>query len=617
LDNLIYSNTLSKIAYIIVFLIITESAFGQRTYWQQQADYQIAIDFNVEDKTYSGTSTIVYTNHSPDTLYHAYFHLYYNAFQPNSLMDIRSQQLPDVEMDLNKRLSLMPEKEKGKVDIWYLSMNGDPVSFHIEGTIMTALLPEAILPGDSATFKIEFFIKIPKIVRRAGYDNDEEIDFSMAQWYPKICMYDDEGWHANQYLGREFYSNFGDYQVDILIDSSYVLAAGADDTETYPVPGTHKNLWRFRSDRVIDFAWAADKDFKTYTVRTEDGTNIRMFYLEDFNQDGIWQKTGDAIAQILPYINQRFGHFPYKNYTIIQAGDGGMEYPKCTFITGERSLGSLLGVTLHELMHSWFQATVATNENKYSWMDEGFVSFATTEIKQYMADNNIIFGRNECDFPYEQQQEDYRFIATSGFEEIMNTPADLFHSSTAYYMAAYTKGELFLKQLEYIIGKKLFDSSLKTYFETWKFKHPSPADFQKVMEKSSGMELDWFFHFWLNTTMYTDIEIAVDTSTEGLFHLYLMNKGNILMPVDLLVEYEEGVSTLFYIPVDLMQWPKNPEEDIHYGQSMTFTMEPWSWPYVTYVIELGMESNEIKRITVDPGKRMVDLKPENNVWINK
>jgi len=193
----------------------------------------------------------------------------------------------------------------------------------------------------------------------------------------------------------------------------------------------------------------------------------------------------------------------------------------------------------------------------------------------------------------------------------------LFHSSTAYYMAAYTKGELFLKQLEYIIGKKLFDSSLKTYFETWKFKHPSPADFQKVMEKSSGMELDWFFHFWLNTTMYTDIEIAVDTSTEGLFHLYLMNKGNILMPVDLLVEYEEGVSTLFYIPVDLMQWPKNPEEDIHYGQSMTFTMEPWSWPYVTYVIELGMESNEIKRITVDPGKRMVDLKPENNVWINK
>ncbi len=617
MNKFIYTNTIIKTTLLIVYQLIVNHIFAQNPYWQQKADYDIAIDMNVVEKSYTGTSTIVYTNHSPDTLFHVYFHLYYNAFQPGSLMDIQAQQVPDIEMDMDNKMFKMTEREKGKVDIWYLSQNDQLLQFSIDGTILTAMLAEPVLPGQSVLFRMEFFVKIPRILRRAGFDNSEGIDFSMAQWYPKICMYDDEGWHAYPYLGREFYSNFGDYQVDILIDSSYVVAAGADQVESYPVPGTGKKLWRFISANVIDFAWAADPRYTTYTTRSECGTIIYMYYLESFNKDGIWQKTGDAIARIIPYINQRFGNIPYSTYTVIQAGDGGMEYPKCTFITGDRGLGSLVGVTIHELMHSWFQSAVATNELKYSWMDEGFVSFATTEIKNYMGANGLIFSPRADETGYEQQLSDYRFIANSGYEEAMNTPANFFQTSTAYYLSAYTKGELFLKQMEYILGKKSFDLGLKTYYETWKFRHPKPDDFQKIMEKTSGIELDWYFHFWLGTTHYIDLEVAVDTSTEGLFHIYLMNKGKILMPVDLLVEYTEGVSTLFYIPVDLMQWPKDPDEDVQYGQSMRFIMDPWAWPYVTYVIELSLGADEISKVTIDPGKRLVDLKPENNVWINK
>lgn len=599
-----------------VMLVMTFQSYGQ-DYWQQRADYEIIIDLNTEEKSYTGATTLFYTNHSPDTMYHVYFHLFYNAFQPNSLMDIRSQQIPDIELDMDKKLSLMPEPHAGRVDIWYLSQDDQPVTFSIEGTLLTALLPEPILPGQTVRFSMEFFVKIPKLIRRAGYDSQEGVSFSMAQWYPKICMYDDEGWHANQYLGREFYSNFGDYKVDILIDSSYIVAAGADTYETFPVPGTAKKLWRFNSSNVIDFAWAADTDYKKYSLKSDCGIEIYMYYLPDFNPGNIWQQTGDALGKILPDISERFGQYPYRNYTIIQAGDGGMEYPKCTFITGDRSIGSLMGVTIHELMHTWFQSVVATNENKYAWMDEGFVSFATTEIKQHMQNIGLVFGPGKNTHPYEEQQQDYRYFVTAGVEEAMNTPADFFQTSSTYYLAAYTKGELFLKQLEYIIGKQDFDKGLRNYYQQWKFRHPKPGDFQQILEKTSGIELDWFFHYWINTTHYIDLEIAVDTTTEDLLHIHIMNKGNILMPVDLLVEYTEGVSSLFYIPLDHMQWPKDPNADTDLGETMTFTMEPWTWPYISYVISLNLKADEIKKVSIDPSKRLVDVKPENNVWINK
>jgi hypothetical protein len=590
----------------VIFLLFNDPVCAQNDYWQQRADYDIAIDFNHKDHTFRGRQSIDYYNNSPDTLHKLYFHLYYNAFQPNSMMDQWARQIPDPNYGLDYKIKYLTSLETGWIQVSQMLRNGKQMDLIEKGTLLEVRLDEPVLPGDTTRLEMSFAARAPQICRRTGRDNEEGISYTMAQWFPKISVYDRNGWNPTPFIGREFYSNWGDYNVKIRMDSSFILAAGADEIKADTLPGSSKKLWHFISRNVLDFAWTADPDYQHYQVETDDGITLHFYYQEEQNKEGQWIKMAEPLRRIIPYLNKQYGPYPYNSYSIIQGGDGATEYSKSTFITGDRSLGSLVGVSIHEIMHSWFQHMLASQENRYAWMDEGFSSFATTEIKQYMRKEGIFFGE-PLDDPFEQQYKNYLLLARSGLEEPMNTPANFFRTNTAYNLASYDKGELFLLQLRYILGGEVFEQGLRNYIAKWRFKHPTPDDFIRVMEKTSGIELDWFQYFWTQTTHTIDYAVRLDSLKDGQSLLSIERLGVIPMPVDIRIDYRDGSQVQFLIPLDLMQShkPLTPE-------SNQVVLQEWPWTHRIYQVQLNNKLSEILSVQLDPSREMADINRENN-----
>lgn len=598
-----------KLAFIFILLCTLQinQALAQSGYWQQKADYQIEIDFDVKSHIYRGRQIITYTNNSSDTLNRLYFHTYFNAFQPQSTMDIWAQEIPDPNYNLDLSLKYLTSSESGFMKVGQVLLKGKRCTLTERESLLQVDLESSILPGEKVEIQMSFVARPPVLLRRTGRDNAEGIDYSMGQWYPKICVYDEEGWHPTPFIGREFYSNWGDYDVKIKIDSSYVLAAGTDSLTQDSIAGSRKKLWHFISKNVLDFSWAADRDYQHYKVTTDDGVRIHFYYQQKDNENDRWLKMADPLRQAFNLINKRYGAYPYQNYYIIQAGDGATEYSKSTFITGDRSLGSLVGVNIHEIMHSWFQHMLATNENQYAWMDEGFASFAASEIKQEMREKAIFFGEELKD-PYEKQYQDYVLLHQSGFEEAMSTPANFFKTNVAYHTASYSKGELFLHQLRYLVGEENFDAGMKEYIQKWKFKHPKPQDFIRVMEKTSGLKLDWYLHYWTNTTESIDYSLRLDETPDSLSVLSLQRLGQIPMPLDVKISYKDGSDVLFVIPLDLMMGHKALEDE-----SNQVLLQAWPFTSRLYQIKLQTPVDDIQSIVIDPKLQMADINRNNNI----
>ena len=340
---------------------------------------------------YTGSQTLVYTNNSPDHLEKVFYHLYFNAFQPGSMMDVRSRTISDPDSRVGDRIYHLEPEEFGYIRPTYLTMNGKPCTYHIQGTILEVNLPHPIKAGGKVTFEMNWEAQVPLQIRRSGWNNAEGVEFSMTQWYPKMCEYDYEGWHANPYIGREFYGVWGDFNVNITIDKSYVIGGtgvlqnpqeighgyASKKTKVKAVDG--KLTWEFKAENVHDFAWAADPEYKHTTAKLDNGTVMHFIYQDREELHENWEKLPEFAIKAFHYMNENFGEYPYPQYTVIQGGDGGMEYPMCTLITGERSLPSLVGVTVHEAAHSWYHGALGFNESLHEWMDEGFTSFATSE----------------------------------------------------------------------------------------------------------------------------------------------------------------------------------------------------------------------------------------------
>jgi len=214
-----------KVLLILVSVLSYLQSFANPSdRWQQKADYEMKIDFDVNNHQFDGEQTIEYTNNSPDTLYKVYYHLYFNAFQPNSMMDVRSRTIKDPDRRVGDRISKLSPDEIGYHEIQELKQDGQELSYDVVGTILEVQLAKPIMPRSKTKLSMKFHSQVPLQIRRSGRNNAEGIDYSMAQWYPKLCEYDYQGWHANPYVGREFYGIWGDFKVDIEIDDSYVLA---------------------------------------------------------------------------------------------------------------------------------------------------------------------------------------------------------------------------------------------------------------------------------------------------------------------------------------------------------------------------------------------------------
>ena len=601
----IYINSLWALLFVVAM-----TAQNNTSYWQQEVNYTMDIDVNVETFQYKGKQTLTYTNNSPDVLDRVFYHLYFNAFQPGSEMDVRSRTIADPDGRVKDRISKLTPEEIGYIKPTMLTQDGAPLQYEVVGTVLEVQLNKPIPSGGKTTFQMEWDAQVPVQIRRSGRNNSEGVALSMTQWFPKLAEYDFQGWHADPYIAREFHGVWGDFDVTIHIDEDYTVGGTGYSASNvrggnYPKVKKGKNgkkSWQFIAPDVHDFTWAADNEYIHDQYDGPNGVTLNFYYKNNPEIIENWKKLQPLTADLLTYFNTHIGDYPYKQYSVIQGGDGGMEYAMSTLITGERQFGSLFGVTAHELAHTWFQFLMATNEAKHEWMDEGFTSYISS-----LAENEILDEQNPN--PLAGSYRGYQFLATSGTEQPATTHADRYNLNRSYGITAYSKGAVFLAQLGYIIGKENLDKTLKRYYDEWAFKHPTPNDFIRVAEKVSGFELDWYLMDFMQTTNTIDYGIkGMEPSGNGTT-ITLERIGLMPMPIDLSVTYEDGSQETFYIPLQMARAEKkNPYSDV------TWTvLNDWAWAYPTYSFEIT-NGKQIKSMVIDASQLMADINRENNTW---
>ena len=578
-----------------------------QNYWQQHVDYQMDIDMNVEDFTFKGTQKVVYTNNSPDTISKVYYHLFFNAFRPGSQMDVRSRTIKDPDRRVRDRIFNLSEEDYGALNVTSIKQNNQTLMFQENETVLLVRLKKPLLPGKKTTLNMVFEGQVPLQIRRSGKMSKEGVHLTMTQWFPKLVEYDHEGWHPNPYIGREFHGVWGNYSVNITIDKSYVVGGtgylqnadeighGYSKKETKQTDSS-TNTWKFYAPNVHDFAWAADPDYIHDITKSSSGVDLHFFYKPSVNIDD-WKKLQDDTVKLMDYFEENLGPYPWKQYSVIQGGDGGMEYAMCTMITGERSYPSLLGVTNHELAHTWFHHILATNEAKHPWMDEGFTVFISA-----LAENHVTGV--DSNFPHKGDYDSYYTLVKSGYEQAQTTHSDRYDYNYAYGVSAYSKGAVFLAQLGYIIGDENLRKTLKRYYDEFKFKHPTPNDFKRIAEKVSDLELEWYLNEWTRTPHKIDYGIDI-SSLESDRLIILKRKARIPMPIELVVSFADGTSEMYYIPNDLLFGYKKFDTEVNY-------MESWNWASTEYEFKLeGLK--KVVKIEIDPSKRLADFNQSDNI----
>ena len=618
----------------ILLLTVLTLSFGNlvaqnKGYWQQHVDYKMDVTMDVKNYQYKGKQELVYTNNSQDTLRKVYYHLFNNAFQPGSEMDARIQTIkdPDGRM-VNKikvdgkdgkesRIKTLKPNEIGYLKISNFKQDGIVASTKEVGTILEVTLGKPILPNSKTTFSLDFDGQVPIQIRRSGRNNAEGVALSMSQWYPKMAEFDFEGWHADPYIAREFHGVWGNFDVNITIDKEYVLGGTGylqnkneighgyqDSGVVVTIPKKTKTLtWHFNAPMVHDFTWAADKEYIHDVVKGPNNVDLHFLYKNNPKYIQNWKNLQPKTVELMNIYNNIVGDYPYKQYSVIQGGDGGMEYAMCTLILGQGTFEGLLGVTAHELAHSWFQHVLASNESKHGWMDEGFTSFIEDYALNQMSDKKV-------ENPFTGAYKGYYSMVSSGKELPQATHADRFDENRVYSITSYSKGEIFLAQLIYLIGKDNLMQTLKKYYSDFKFTHPTPNDIKRSAERVSGANLDWYLTDWTKTTNTIDYGIKDVKENANQTTVTLERIGRMPMPIDLLVEYTDGTVESFYIPLRMMNFEKeNPTPAIK-----RTVLADWAWAFPTTEFTIAKPKSTIKKITIDPSGLMADVKQDNNVY---
>ena len=600
------------------------SAQAQDNHWQQQADYQMNVTMNVKNFQYKGVQKVTYINNSPDTLSTVFFHLYFNAFQPNSEMDANLQTLPDPDgrMATNvgtpqrpiyeSRIAKLNPNEIGYLRVIKLTQDGVPATISHESTILKVTLPTPILPHSRTVLDLDFEGQVPVMIRRAGRNSPDDVALSMAQWYPKMVAYDHKGWHTTEYLGREFYGVWGNFDVKITLDKTYLVGASGvlqnpneigfgyeDKGVKVPTTKSATKTWHFIAERVHDFTWAADPQYVHDKHQLADGKTIHFIYKK---YKDTWKQIQEPMLKVFDYYNQLVGKYPWPQYSFIQGGDGGMEYAMCTLMVGGEKYERLVGTAAHELAHAWFQHLLATDEAAYPWMDEGFTSHI-----EYLAEHQILKTKKTAN-PFDSAYKGYFGLVKSGFQEPTITHSDRFATNYAYSVTAYYKGLLFLTQLDYLMGNEALQKTLKRYYNEYAFKNPTPNDFIRIAEKVSGMQLQWFLNEFMETDHTADYAISKVEGKDNKTEVTLKRVGRLPLSIDLWVTDKADNIRYVYVPLR-MTYAEKPNTYPAYPRTV---LPAWGWGNPTYTFTLDMPLEDIKSITLDPENKSVDTDKENN-----
>ena len=610
-----------KATFLSFILLSSLTLLAQPDRWQQRVKYTMNIDMDVQINQYKGKQKIDYWNNSPDTLTKVFIHLYWNAFQPGSMMDERSRRqgtvqvqrgnnrVPDWDVRVRDRIANLKPDEIGYQKVTSIKMNGREQKTKLHETILEVMLDRPILPKTQVSFDMVWDAQVPLQIRRSGRDNPStNVRYTMTQWYPKLAEYDHQGWHPTPYVGREFHGVWGDYNVTINIDKNYIIGGtgylqnaaqvgyGYEEKGVKVVrPAGDKLTWKFSAPNVHDFAWAADPDFVHLSKKIRPDLTLHVLYDKGDKRVADWEQIIPKMEKIIPFIEKKFGAYAYKQYSWIHGGDGGMEYPMATMVSGPGD-----GVTVHEFLHSWYQGMLATNESLYPWMDEGFTTFAENEAIAYLS--------NSKEFPHEGDYNAYFGLVRSGLEEPLTTHADHYNTNLAYGTASYSKGAVFLAQLGYIVGDAVRDKIMLEYYRQWRFKHPDVNDFVRVAEKVSGINLDWYKEYWVNSTRTIDYSIDSLWEAGGATNIRLAKIGMMPMPIDVKITFKDGSSEWHYVPAYQMFGEKPAEPE----QAARKVYPSWRWTSPNFAISTTKRLTDIRSVEIDPSFRLADVNPRNN-----
>jgi len=521
-------------------------------YWQQKADYIIDLELDDEKQTITGKETITYHNNSPDILRYLWVQLDQNVRALDSdSHSIRTNTVND-KMNMRTLGTLTPDFDGGFNIEKIQSTEGKELPYTINKTMMRIDIPQALIPGESYSFNIEWWYNINnrmEIGGRSGYEHFEENDnylYTIAQFYPRMCMYNDVyGWQNKQFLGRgEFTLSFGDYKVSITVPADHLVAstgilqnendvltseqrnrlkkaakeyeqpviiatqAEAEKRETKK--STKKNTWVFHAENVRDFAFASSRKFiwDAMAVEQADGTQVMAMSMYPKEGNPLWEKySTKAVAHTLQWYSHYTFPYPYPVAWSINAARIGMEYPMICFNYGrceedgtysKRTKYGMISVIIHEVGHNYFPMIVNSDERQWTWMDEGLTTFL-----QYLTEVQW-----ERDYP-SRRGPAQKIVPYMGGDKSKISPI-MTNSESIHQFGnnAYGKPATALNILrETVMGRELFDFAFKEYSNRWMFKHPTPADFFRTMEDASSVDLDWFWRGWFYTNDHVDISI--------------------------------------------------------------------------------------------------------------
>ena len=554
-------------------------------YWQQDVHYSIKADIDEKTDIITASEELTYTNNSPDTLAYVYFHLYENAFQPGSYTDM-------LHKANNYPIRYGKYESQGLgTKISKIQINGLDLKTELDNTILKAFLPAPLKPGESIKFTIDFksyFDPGGSIRRRMkmfnawGYKH-----YDGVHWYPRISVYDrKQGWDTDQHLTREFYGDFGSFDVELTFANDFVMdATGILQNKAEVLPpalrdsldikrfkgkvwnspptfhikpdGTRKT-WKFHADNVHDFAFTADP---TYRIGETSWNGIQILAMAEEPHAGRWQTAADFTAKVIKLYSEDFGMYGYPKMVVCDAQDG-MEYPMLTLDGGmEPDFHSLFA---HEIGHNWFFGMVGSNETYRAMMDEGFTQFIDSWALIKLDGPYMVSGSRPKS-AYVQKflkpvetinSEVYlRYIpeAAKGDETTLNTHSDHFNGGLRHgggYGQVYAKTATMMYNLQYVLGNELFQKCMQHYFDQWKFCHPYPEDFRNSVIQYSHVDLNWFFDEWIETSQTIDYALKSLKSgeKENEYVITLLRKGRMQMPVDFTVYAKDGKNYSYYIP---------------------------------------------------------------------
>lgn len=541
-------------------------------YWQQRVDYQIKARLDAARNELSGTETITYTNNSPHPLTYLWLHVEQNICAPQSITNKLNQ--PPLVFGASA-FDFSCKGFNGGLALERLTSAGQALKHTIDGTIMRVELPRPIPPKSTFTFDVAWRFLVPEYgAGRMGRDGSL---YEIAQWYPRLAVYDDvRGWNHEPYIGAgEFYLEYGRFDVELTVPANYIVAATGQllnpeevltaaqrerlsralrsdkpiaviNAEEAGKPSTRPKTtgtltWKFSADSVRDFAFAAGPELR-WDASGYNGILIQTLYRPSAKS---WEEANAMARGAIQHFSEQWYPYPYPHATTVEGPIEGMEYPMLTFVPKGVSREDLHWVLMHEFGHEWYPMIVGSNERLYPWMDEGFNTFIDLEAVQ------VYFkGTAYADTVRRIALNLYPEHALEGREQPLITRPVEVHD---LFWIGYRKPSLMLDLLRYeVLGRERFDEAFREYTRAWAFRHPTPADFFRIMRSSSGMDLDWFWRGWVYTAARLDQSVDSVVAREGGGqNVVLSNRGTMVMPAELQLTFADGTVETVKLPVDM------------------------------------------------------------------